>query len=141
MDSPRSPSRRAVITALVGAPLAGALGAAAPVSGQAPDDHLRSLLHEIDLRRIEATVRRRVAFGTRHTLSSQDDPVRGIGAARDWIFQQLQTYAAASGGRMTVEKQAFVQPVSNRIPVPTTITIVIASLRGSVTPDRIYVVT
>jgi Zn-dependent M28 family amino/carboxypeptidase len=31
--------------------------------------------------------------------------------------------------------------VSNRIPVPTTITNVIATLRGSVTPDRVYVVT
>jgi Zn-dependent M28 family amino/carboxypeptidase len=42
---------------------------------------------------------------------------------------------------MTVERQSFVQPVSNRIPVPTTITNVIATLRGSVTPNRLYVVT
>ena len=38
--------------------------------------------------------------------------MRGIGAARDWIYEQLQRYAAASGGRMTVELQSFIQPVS-----------------------------
>ena len=121
----------AAVTAPLGASAAQANGRR---PGQAPDRELRAILREIDPERIEATIRRLVAFGTRHTLSAQDDPVRGIGAARDWIYQQLQTYAAASGGRMTVEKQAFVQPVSNRIPVPTTITNVIATLRGSVTP-------
>ena len=67
--------------------------------------------------------------------------MRGIGAARDWIFQQMQGYAAASGGRMTVELQTFVQPVSPRMPVPTPITNVIATLRGTTDPDRVYVVT
>ncbi|NMO56375.1 M20/M25/M40 family metallo-hydrolase [Actinoplanes sp. TBRC 11911] len=106
-----------------------------------PDRELRDLLKKIDPKRIEGTVQKLVSFGTRHTLSVQDDPVRGIGAARDWIFAELGRYASASNGRMTVELQSFVQPVSPRIPVPTTITNVVATLKGSVTPDRIYVVT
>ena len=116
-------------------------GPGRPAQPQAPDRDLRALLRDIDQHRIEATVRRLAAFGTRHTLSSQDDPVRGIGAARDWIFEQLTAYAAVSGGRMTVAKQAFIQPVASRIPVPTPITNVIATLRGDAAPDRIYVVT
>jgi hypothetical protein len=108
---------------------------------QVPDRQLRAILREIDPARIEATVRRLVAFGTRHTLSEQDNPVRGIGAARDWIFQQMQTYAAASAGRMTVELQSFIQPVSSRIPAPTRITNVVATVHGRVAPERIYVVT
>jgi hypothetical protein len=143
MASTRRTFLSTAAAAAVAAPLVGADAAHADgrKPGQAPDHELRAILREIDPRRIEATVRRLVAFGTRHTLSVQDDPVRGIGAARDWIYQQLQGYAAASGGRMTVEKQAFVQPVANRIPVPTTITNLIATLRGSITPNRIYVVT
>jgi Zn-dependent M28 family amino/carboxypeptidase len=101
---------------------------------------LRRLLREIDPRRIEASILALVGFGTRHTLSSQTDPGRGIGAARDWIFAQLESYAALSGGRMTVEKQSFVQPVSDRVPVPTVITNVIATLRGDSAPDRVYLV-
>src|SRR5689334_1797847 len=93
-----------------------------PVRPQQPDKQLRQLLREIDPKRIEATIQKLVSFGTRHTLSSQTDPVRGIGAARDWLLAQFQAIAATSGGRMTVEAQSFVQPVSSRIPTPTTIT-------------------
>src|ERR1700710_100122 len=65
---------------------------------QPPDGELRSILRAIDPARIEANIRKLVSFGTRHTLSSQDDPNRGIGAARDWIFDTMSSYAAASGG-------------------------------------------
>ncbi|TDC55034.1 M20/M25/M40 family metallo-hydrolase [Actinomadura sp. KC345] len=111
-----------------------------PLRNQRPDAELRGLLREIDRDRIEANVRTLVGFGTRHTLSEQDDPERGIGAARDWMLAEMKRYAAASGGRMTVEPQSYVQEPASRIPVPTRITNVVATLRGSVTPERIYVV-
>jgi hypothetical protein len=115
-------------------------GPGQPARPQQPDRQLRQLLREIDQGRIEATVRRLAAFGTRHTASSQTDPVRGIGAARDWLLGQFQAVAATSGGRMTVAAQTFVQPVSPRIPVPTTITNVMATLRGQSAPNRTYVI-
>ncbi|MFL6004543.1 MAG: M20/M25/M40 family metallo-hydrolase [Nocardioides sp.] len=107
---------------------------------QAPDAELRSILAEVDEANVRAIVEKLVSFGTRHTLSTQDDPKRGIGAARDWIYSELKRYAARSQGRMTVEKQSFVQPPSNRIPVATTITNVIATLHGSESSKRTYVV-
>jgi hypothetical protein len=138
-------SRRTFLTVSAAAVAAGVTGEtpaqASPARHHEPSPDLRAILKDIDQRRIETTVRRLVAFGTRHTLSTQDDPVRGIGAARDWIHAELQGYAAASNGRMTVELQSFIQPVASRIPVPTRITNVVATLRGSVTPDRLYVVT
>jgi hypothetical protein len=96
-----------------------------------PDPALISLIGQIDPNRIQATIEKLVSFGTRHTLSSQTDPVRGIGAATNWVFEQMQGFAAASNGNMTVQKQTFVQPVSSRIPVPTTITNVISTLQGT----------
>ncbi|MEV4627073.1 M20/M25/M40 family metallo-hydrolase [Micromonospora sp. NPDC049523] len=116
-------------------------GPGRPVRPQAPDRELRRLLEEVDQRRIEAIVRRLAAFGTRHTLSSQDDPERGIGAARDWIHQQLQSYVAGSAGRLTVELQSYIQQPASRIPVPTRITNVVATLRGTTSPERVYVIT
>jgi Zn-dependent M28 family amino/carboxypeptidase len=115
-------------------------GPGLPATPQAPSRELRQLLRQLDQQRIEATIRRLAEFGTRHTLSSQDDPVRGIGAARDWIYAQMQSIAALSGGRMTVELQSFIQPPASRIPAPTPITNVIATLKGDSAPDRIYVV-
>ncbi|MER0240696.1 M28 family metallopeptidase [Streptomyces sp. HSW2009] len=147
MVNPTGASRRTLLTttaataavalASTGAEAAGTPGPGGP---QPPPPELRAVLHEIDQRRIEATVRRLVAFGTRHTLSAQDDPVRGIGAARDWILAQMRTYARASGGRMTVELQSYVQQPAPRIPTPTRISNIVATLRGTTSPDRIYVV-
>ncbi|MFI0485581.1 M20/M25/M40 family metallo-hydrolase [Actinomadura sp. 9N215] len=115
-------------------------GPGKPVTDQRPDAELRALLREIDQDRIEAIVRKLVSFGTRHTLSVQDDPKRGIGAARDWILAEMKRYAAASGGRMTAELQSYVQEPGPRIPAATRITNVVATLRGSANPERIYVV-
>lgn len=146
------PSRRTVLTATAAAGVVSATAPATavaaadgntdrpPATAQRPSRELRALLGEIDPDRIEATVRKLVSFGTRHTLSTQDDPVRGIGAARDWIAAQMRSYAAASGGRMTVELQSYIQEPASRIPVATRITNVVATLRGSVTPERVYVV-
>jgi hypothetical protein len=155
-------SRRVFLTTSATLATAGAVGAAVParaaepevappggewppgpgerIRPQMPDAELRAILAEIDPDRMRATIEKLVSFGTRHTLSSQDDPVRGIGAATNWVFGAMQDIAATSGGRMTVEKQTFIQPVASRIPVPTPITNVITTLRGSTSPDRIYLV-
>jgi hypothetical protein len=111
------------------------------LSRQAPDPGLSAMLREIDPDRIKATILKLVSFGTRHTASSQTDPNRGIGAATNWVSGQMQSFAAASGGRMTVQKQTFTQPAASNIPEPTTITNVIATLRGTASPDRLYVIT
>src|SRR5215475_10201001 len=123
------------------APATGAAKSGSAASGQAFDPALRALIRQIDPARIQATIEKLVSFGTRHTASSQTDPNRGIGAATAWVFGQMQSFAAASGGRMTVQQQTFVQPVSATIPVPTTITNVIATLKGTASPERFYVIT
>ncbi len=115
-------------------------GPGRPISPQPPDRQLRQILAELDQQRLYDTVSTLTTFGTRHTLSSQTDPKHGIGAARDWLLGQFQQVAATSGGRMTVAAQSYIQPVANRIPTPTQITNVVATLRGSASPDRIYVV-
>jgi hypothetical protein len=130
------------VTVAAAAPLlTGTARAADAPPRQDPDPGLRAMLRGIDPVRIQQIVLRLTQFGTRHTASSQTDPVRGIGAATTWVYDQLQAIAATSSGRMTVQKQTFVQPVSSRIPVPTTITNVIATLPGTASPERCYVVT
>src|SRR3954452_6363062 len=111
---------------------------AAPVRNRA----ISNIVREIDARNIEATIRKLVSFGTRNTLSEQNDPKRGIRAARDWLYAEFLKAAAASNGRMTVEKQSFEQPKAARVPEPTILTNVVATLKGSQPEsiDRIYVV-
>ena len=100
------------------------------------------IVAEMNARRIEASIRKLASFGTRNTLSEQNNPNRGIGAARDWLYAEFQKVAAESGGRMTVEKQSYEQPQAPRVPQPTIITNVVATLKGTQaeSADRVYVV-
>lgn len=100
------------------------------------------IVAEINAKNIEATIRKLVSFGTRNTLSEQYDPKRGIGAARDWLFGEFQKAAAQSDGRMTVEKQSFEQAKAARVPQPTILTNIVATLKGTQAEsvNRVYVV-
>ncbi len=115
-----------------------------PVSapGANLNQEIAQVVREIDARNIESSVRKLVSFGTRNTLSTQTDPARGVGAARDWLFAEFSKAATRSGGRMTVEKQTFEQARAARVAVPTMITNVVATLRGSQpeSAGRTYVV-
>ena len=150
----KGPSRRLFLSASAVAaatvPLASQATAASAASDgtqsglphlRAPDPALLALLRQIDPNRIQATIQTLVGFGTRHTLSSQTDPVRGIGAATTWVTQQMNAIAATSNGNMTVQQQTFTQPAGPRIPVPVQITNVIAMLQGTASPQRFYVIT
>jgi hypothetical protein len=101
---------------------------------------INKMLKEISAKNIETSIRKLVSFGTRNTLSEQDNPTRGIGAARDWIYGEFQKYSAECGNCLQVEKQTFLQPKANRVPEPTNLTNVIAVLKGTTDPDRVYVV-
>ncbi|MBP6001915.1 MAG: M28 family metallopeptidase [Pyrinomonadaceae bacterium] len=105
-----------------------------------PNPEIAKMVKEVSAKNIEATIRKLVSFGTRNTLSEQDNPTRGIGAARDWIYSEFQKISADCGGCLDVQKQSFVQPKANRIPEPTTLTNVFAVLKGTTDPTRVYVV-
>ncbi len=104
------------------------------------DPAVAQMVKEVSAKNIEATIRKLVSFGTRNTLSEQDDPKRGIGAARDWIYSEFVQISKDCGGCLDVQKEAFVQPKANRVPQPTTLTNVYAILQGTTDKDRIYVV-
>lgn len=108
---------------------------------QVPPDRvalLDSIAAAPDPGRIGRDVATLVGFGTRHTLSDTLSPVRGIGAARRWIFAQFTAISAACGGCLEVRYQHHLvrgQPGS-RIPEDLDVVSVIAIQRGSRTPER-----
>jgi hypothetical protein len=64
-----------------------------PADEKAVNPKVAKIISEVSEARIKATIEKLVSFGTRNTMSNQDDPARGIGAARQWIFQELQSYS------------------------------------------------
>jgi len=103
---------------------------------------VKVMLRSISAQRIEATVRKLVGFGTRHTLSNTSSDERGIGAARRWIKAQLDACAQQSSGRLKVALDSFTAQPNKRIAQPTELVNVVATLPGdqAESADRIYVV-
>lgn len=125
--------------------LGGVLAAlvAAPAFAQA--DGIRAVLTEavqqVSTARIEATVRRLCDFGTRHPLSRTDSDTVGTGAARKWLLQSYEEIQKSSGGRLSVALQTVTVPCARPgMPKEIEVVNVIATLRGTTDPDRIYVV-
>jgi hypothetical protein len=62
-----------------------------------PDDTLntrtRQILDEISEARIRDNIAKLVSFGTRNTMSEANDPTRGVGAARQWIYEEFKSYS------------------------------------------------
>lgn len=110
---------------------------------QAPSEELKEILSQIDPKRIEAIINKLVSFGTRHTLSSQTDPNRGIGAARDWIASEMRGFAAAarSGTNVTVTVPSYIQGPASRIPFNVNISNVITTIHGTEGSNRVYIIT
>ncbi|MBI4427764.1 MAG: M28 family peptidase [Ignavibacteriales bacterium] len=102
------------------------------------------IVKEISAKSIRSIVEKLAGFETRHTLSDTVSGVRGIGAARRWIKNELEKYAQQSDGRMAVEFFETVVPTSARIPSPTKIVNVVATLSPEPThhlmPDRVLVI-
>jgi Peptidase family M28 len=140
----------AVLVAAVAVALSGGGRAAQPRALGASVQHeaavppqIREMLANVSAHRIENSIRTLVSFHNRNTLSSQNDPDSGIGAARDWIFEEFEKAAEKSDGRMTVRLQSYVQkPIPGEIPQPTKITNVIATLHGTqqASTNRTYVI-
>ncbi len=105
-----------------------------------PDPEIQKMLKEVSAKNIEASIRKLVSFGTRNTLSEQDNPNRGIGAARDWILSEFRKISVDCGLCLDPQTQTFLQPKAARVPQPTNLTNVYAVLLGKTDPSRIYVV-
>lgn len=116
---------------------------AADISGAPKSDRqISDIVAQISAQRIAQRIDTLVQFSTRHTLSETQSETRGIGAARRWIQRELQACSDANGGRLRVEMDTFVEPAGRRIPTPTTLVNVVASLPGvsASSSDRMLVV-
>ena len=91
---------------------------------------------DVSQARLKSKVERLAAFGTRHTLSSQTDPKRGIGAARTWAEAEFRS---ACGNAIEIVKPETMAN-GERIPQPVKLIDVVAIQRGTLRPDEVVIV-
>ena len=113
---------------------------AAPVRAQ-NDDHplLRQVAGEVSPQALHATVARLVAFGTRHSLSGNTSPTRGIGAAQAWVKGEFAKINARCGDCLEIETPSE-NFTGSRVPKPTPIMDVLAIQRGQTDPGRVIII-
>ncbi len=107
---------------------------------KAVNPHVARIVSEISRDRITETLKKLESFGTRNLRSSQDDPNRGIGAARKWIYEQLRSYSPrleVSYDRYRVKKDAS---RGSRIPQDVDLYNVVAVLPGTVNREQRIVI-
>jgi hypothetical protein len=111
------------------------------------DPQIAAAIKGISAARIQANIEKLVSFHTRLTLSDQDPASiqagHGIGAAHEWIKSEFERYSHDCGGCLDVQRDTFVEPAADRIPLPTTITNIYAVLKGTdaINAKRIVLVT
>jgi acetylornithine deacetylase/succinyl-diaminopimelate desuccinylase-like protein len=111
------------------------------------DPQIAAALQQISAQRIRANIEKLVSFGTRSTLSTQDEASiaagRGIGAAREWIKTEFEHYSKDCGGCLEVKTDSFAEQPMERVPRATEITNVYAVLKGTdaANAQRIVLVT
>jgi Zn-dependent M28 family amino/carboxypeptidase len=79
-------------------------------------------------------VEKLVSFGTRHTLSSQTDKKRGIGAAVRWAEAEMKSF-----GLETLQTCDTV--TGRRVPTPTKVCNAVAIQRGTERPNDVVIIT
>ena len=100
-----------------------------------PDPQIEAAVKGISAHQVQSDIEKLVSFGTRLTLSAQDEASiaagHGIGAARKWIESEFELYSKDCGGCLEVRTDSFRQAPAERIPQATEITNIYAVLRGT----------
>ena len=94
------------------------------------DPLIQKIVSEISEERVAGIMRRLGAFQTRSTVSDPAQTNRGVGAARQWIFDQFKSYSP----RLQVSFDTYTIPKTNRIYKETELRNVLAILPGKA-PD------
>jgi peptidase M28-like protein len=99
-----------------------------------PEAKVAEIARAVDAARMRGTVEKLVSFGTRHTLSSQTDPKRGIGAAVRWAEAEMK-----KSGLETLQTCDTV--TGRRVPTPTRVCNAVAIQRGTERPNDVAIIT
>jgi Zn-dependent M28 family amino/carboxypeptidase len=98
-----------------------------------PDQKVAAIAADVSAMRMKATVARLVSFGTRHTLSSQTDTKRGIGAAVRWAEGEMKKLGLES-------LQTCDTVTGRRVPNPTKVCNAVGIQRGTERPNDVVII-
>ena len=128
--------RNPMLSLAAAALVASAAAATPPLPPPPPPKgpELTAIIAPVSGARMKRDIARMVSFGTRHTLSSQTDPKRGIGASVRWAEAEMK--------RMRLQTLQTCDTVTGRrVPTPTRVCNAVAIQRGTERPNDVVIIT
>src|SRR5690242_11273843 len=106
------------------------------------DPEIEKMVSEVSKDSLKSYILKLVSFGTRNTLSTQTNPNRGIGAAREWVLSKFNEFTKKSGGRLTAFIDTTIQKKDGRrVDRDIILGNVMATLKGTdPNDDRIFII-
>ena len=116
--------------------------AAAALPGQykTPNPQVSKIVSEVSDEKITEILKKLESFGTRNILSTQDNPTRGVGAARKWIYDQFRSYSPKLEVSFDQYKLKKIEGRASRVPRDVDLYNVVAVLPGTTNKEQRIIV-
>jgi Peptidase family M28 len=110
--------------------------AALPAQYKSPNPQVEKIVSEVSEKNITEILKKLESFGTRNILSTQDNPSRGVGAARKWIYEQFRGYSPKLEVSFDQYKLKKIEGRASRVPRDVDLYNVVAVLPGTTNKEE-----
>ena len=110
--------------------------AALPAQYKTPNPQVAKIVSEVSDEKITEILKKLESFGTRNILSTQDNPTRGVGAARKWIYEQFRSYSPKLEVSFDQYKLKKIEGRASRVPRDVDLYNVVAVLPGTTNKEQ-----
>ncbi len=110
--------------------------ACAPAQYKSVNPTVKEIVDSVSEEHITAIMKKLESFETRNIFSDDDNPTRGIGAARHWIYDQFSSYSP----RLQVRFDSYKVKKKGRLVRDVELHNVVAVLPGKTNPERQFII-
>jgi hypothetical protein len=114
--------------------------AALPAQYKTPNPQVAKVVSDVSDEKIAEILKKLESFGTRNILSTLDNPTRGVGAARKWIYEQFRSYSPKLEVRFDQYKLKKIEGRAARVPRDVDLYNVVAVLPGTTNKEQRIIV-
>src|SRR5580698_4378112 len=112
------------------------IAAALPAQYKMPNPQVEKIVSEVSDKNISEILQKLESFGTRNILSTQDNPARGVGAARKWIYDQFRSYSPKLEVSFDQYRLKKIEGRASRVPRDVDLYNVVAVLPGTTSKEQ-----
>ena len=111
-----------------------------PAQYKMPNPQVEKIVSEVSEKNLTEILQKLESFGTRNILSTQDNPTRGIGASRKWIYEQFRSYSPKLEVSFDQYRLKKIEGRASRVPRDVDLYNVVAVLPGTTNKEQRIVI-